>query len=64
MSSGGVAGQKSSTKKAEGERVSALLVIRDSENIFSGPGILSMVISWKFAQGPGGQFAFFVLVSH
>jgi hypothetical protein len=23
-----------------------------------------MVISWKFAQGPGAQFAFFVLGSH
>jgi hypothetical protein len=27
-------------------------------------GILSMVTSWKFAQGPGVQFAFFVLGSH
>jgi hypothetical protein len=26
-----------------------------------GTGTLSMVISWKFAQGPGAQFAFFVL---
>jgi hypothetical protein len=24
-------------------------------------GIFSMVISWKFAQGPGAQFAFFLL---
>jgi hypothetical protein len=27
-------------------------------------GILSMVIFWRFAQGPGAQFAFFVLGSH
>ncbi len=27
-------------------------------------GIFSMVISWKFAQGPGAQFAFFLLGHH
>ena len=27
-------------------------------------GIFSLVISWKFAQGPGAQFAFFLLGHH